>query len=195
MLISISLALQLARLELLAEAVARALAALAGLLILRQRAVGREQGVENPLLDVLLGGFLHRLGHFLAHQVHGPLDEVADHALNIAAEIAHLGVLGRFHLDERGAYQVRQSPGDLGLSHAGRAAHDDVFRGDLAGDLLGKLLPPPAVADGDGDGPLGVILADDVAVQLGDDLAGRQMGHEADRSPTLESRRLQRPQA
>ena len=40
-----------------------------------------------------------------------------------------------------------------------------------------ELLPPPAIADGDRDGPLGVVLADDVAVELGDDLAGRQFLH------------------
>ena len=45
--------------------------------------------------------------------------------------------------------------------------------------LIGKLLPPPAVADGDRDGALGVVLADDVPVELGDDLLGRQLIHAA----------------
>ncbi len=34
-----------------------------------------------------------------------------------------------------------------------------------------ELLAPPAVAQRDGDGALGVLLADDVAVKFGDDLA------------------------
>ena len=34
-----------------------------------------------------------------------------------------------------------------------------------------ELLPPPTIADRDRDGPLGVVLADDVAVEFGDDLA------------------------
>ena len=42
---------------------------------------------------------------------------------------------------------------------------------------LAELLPPPAVADGDGHGPLGVVLADDVPVQLGHDLPRRQVAH------------------
>ena len=41
-----------------------------------------------------------------------------------------------------------------------------------------ELLAAPAVAQRDGDGALGVVLADDVAVELGDDLAGRKGGHD-----------------
>jgi hypothetical protein len=37
---------------------------------------------------------------------------------------------------------------------------------------LGQLQAAPAVAQRDGDGALGVLLADDVLVELGDDLAG-----------------------
>src|SRR5690606_41033231 len=51
---------------------------------------------------------------------------------------------------------------------------------DVCSSDLGQLLAAPAVAQGDGDGALGVGLADDVAVELGDDLAGRQgrcIGH------------------
>ena len=36
--------------------------------------------------------------------------------------------------------------------------------------LLGQQLPPVAVAQGDGDRPLGLVLADDVLVEFGDDL-------------------------
>ena len=38
----------------------------------------------------------------------------------------------------------------------------------------GELLAAPAVAERDGDGALGVVLADDVAVELGDGLARRE---------------------
>ena len=40
-----------------------------------------------------------------------------------------------------------------------------------------ELLPPPAVAQRDRDRALGVVLADDVAVEFGDDFAGRKVGH------------------
>ena len=42
---------------------------------------------------------------------------------------------------------------------------------------LVELQPPPAVAQRDRDGALGVGLADDEAVELGDDFAGGEVGH------------------
>ena len=42
-----------------------------------------------------------------------------------------------------------------------------------------ELLAPPAIAQGDGDGALGVVLADDVAVEFGDDFARREVHHVA----------------
>ena len=46
-----------------------------------------------------------------------------------------------------------------------------------AAQLLGQLPPPPAIPQGDRHGPLGLGLADDVAVELGDDLARGQVAH------------------
>jgi hypothetical protein len=60
---------------------------------------------------------------------------------------------------------------DLGLADAGRADHQDVLGQHLVPELGRQLLAPPAVAQRDGDGALGVVLADDVAVELGNDLA------------------------
>ena len=51
--------------------------------------------------------------------------------------------------------------------------------------LLVELLPAPAVAQRDGDGALGVVLADDVAVELGDDFARGEVGHLASGSLQL----------
>ena len=99
------------------------------------------------------------------------LDEVADDLLDIAADIADLGELGRLDLEERRLREPRQAARDLGLAAAGRADHQDVLRQHLLAQLGGQLLAPPAVAQRDGDGALGVVLADDVAVELGDDLA------------------------
>ena len=84
---------------------------------------------------------------------------------------------GGLDLDERGAGQPGQPAGDLGLPHAGRPDHEDVLRGHFLPHVLGKLLPPPAVADGHGHRPLRVVLADDVAVQLGNDFTRGQVWH------------------
>ena len=99
------------------------------------------------------------------------LDEVADDLLDVAADIADLGELGRLDLEERRLGELRQPAGDLGLADAGRADHQDVLRQHLLAQLGGELLAAPAVAQRDGDGALGVVLADDEAVELGDDLA------------------------
>ena len=58
---------------------------------------------------------------------------------------------------------------------AGGADHDDVVGGDLVPDVVRRLGPAPAVPHRDGDRLLGGLLAHDVAVELGHDLAGRHL--------------------
>jgi hypothetical protein len=76
----------------------------------------------------------------------------------------------------KGAGQLGQPAGDLGLADAGRADHQDVLRQDLLAQPSSAAAAPPAVAQRDGDGALGVVLADDEAVEFmddfGDDFAG-----------------------
>ena len=69
---------------------------------------------------------------------------------------------------------LREPPRDLGLADAGRPDHQDVLRRHVLGQLGRQLLPPQAVAQRDGHRALGLRLADDVLVELGDDLARRQ---------------------
>ena len=48
-----------------------------------------------------------------------------------------------------------------------------IFLGAISARMAsGKLLPPPAIAHGDRHGPFGVLLADDVLIELGHDLRG-----------------------
>ncbi len=107
------------------------------------------------------------------HHVDRELGEVADHRLDVAADVADLGELRRLDLEERRLRELGEAARDLGLPDAGRADHDDVLRRDLVAQVVRHLLAAPAVAQRDGDGALGVALADDVAVELGDDLARR----------------------
>ena len=60
------------------------------------------------------------------------------------------------------------------LSHAGGPDHDDVLGDDFFGQFRRKLLAAHAIAQGDGHGALGVFLADDMLVQLGDDFTRRE---------------------
>ena len=105
------------------------------------------------------------------------LDEVADDRVDVAADVADLGELRRFDLDERRIGEAREAARDLGLADAGRSDHQDVLRRDLLAQRLGHLLPAPAVAQRDRDGALGGILPDDVLVELGDDFVGRHVRH------------------
>ncbi len=90
---------------------------------------------------------------------------------DVAADVADLGELGGLDLDERRAGQPGEPAGDLGLPDAGGADQDDVVRRDLVPDVVRRLGPAPAVPERDGDRLLGGLLADDVAVELGHDLA------------------------
>src|SRR5690606_29208631 len=110
-------------------------------------------------------------------------DEVAHDRFHVAADIADLGELRRLDLEKRRLGEPREPARDLGLADAGGTDHQDVLRQDLLAETLGELLAPPAVAERDGDGALGVILADDVAVELGNDLAGAECGHDVLRCP------------
>ena len=141
---------------------------------LERRARRRQQQIEQPLFGVLLGLAVHFLEPLFADHIDGQLDEIAHHRLDVAADVADLGELRRFDLDERRLRQARETPRDLGLPDARRPDHQDVLRHDFLGKLGRELLPAHAVAQRDGDRALRVFLPDDVFVELGDDLARRQ---------------------
>ena len=112
----------------------------------------------------------------LADHLHGDLGQVAHDRLDVAADVADLGELRGLDLEERRVGQARQAPRDLGLADARRPDHEDVLRQDLARHLGRQALPAPAVAQRDRHGLLRALLADDVLVELRDDLARRARG-------------------
>jgi len=171
------LVIQLAFAQALAEQLAGVgIARLHWLLGEAHRTCRRQQGVENAFLGGVLGAVAHLVHLLFAQHFQGCIGQVADDRLDVAADIADLGELGRFHFQEWRIGQLGQAAGDLGLADTGRADHQDVLRGDFLAQLGRQLHAPPAVAQGDGHGALGVVLADDVAVEFVDDLAGRH-GH------------------
>ncbi len=160
------LVVELAGAQLLAEAFAR------------RRAGGRaDQGVDHALLGGEFGLGLHVLALLLAGERDGDLDQVAHDLLDVAADIADFGELGGLHLQERRAGEPRQPARNLGLADAGRADHQNVLRQHFLAQLVVELQTPPAVAQRDGDRALGVVLADDIAVEFGNDFAGGEVGH------------------
>ena len=143
----------------------------------RGAGAGADQRIEHALLGGELGARLHVLALALAGLRDRDLDQVADDLLDVAADIADLGEFGRLDLDEGRAGEFRQPPRDLGLADAGRPDHQDVFRQHLLAQAAGELQPPPAVAQRDRYRALGVALADDEAVEFGNDFTGGEVGH------------------
>jgi hypothetical protein len=109
----------------------------------------------------------------LTRHLHGHVDEVAHNRVDVASDIADLGELRRLDLDERRVRELSEPACDLGLADSGRADHQNVLRRDLAAQRLGDLRAPPTVAQRDRDRALRVGLANDVLVELLDDLARR----------------------
>ena len=81
----------------------------------------RQQHVEQALLGGVGGVVAHlaRLG--LARLLDRDFDQVADDRVDVAADVADLGELGRLDLDERRIGEPRQAARDFRLAHAGRA--------------------------------------------------------------------------
>ncbi len=135
-------------------------------------ALRADQRVEHTLLGGELGLGFDLLALSVAHEPDADLDQVAHDLVNVAADIADLGELGGLDLEEGRAGELGEAARDLRLADAGRADHEDVLGQHLLAHLAFEPLTAPAVAQRDGDGALGVALADDMAVKLGDDLAG-----------------------
>ena len=129
-----------------------------------------QQRIEHALLGGIARALAHLRHFLLARHLHRDIGELLDDRLDVAADIADFGELGRLDLDERRIGELRQAARDLGLADAGRADHEDVLRRDLLAQRLADLHAPPAVAQRDGDRALGGVLADDVLVQFLNDL-------------------------
>ena len=148
-----------------------------------------EGAAMERLLDALTGkgsseatrASFRQRAHFapalLAHHVECDLHKIAYDLLDVAADIADFRELGRFHFEERRLRQLSETARDFGLSHTGRADHQDVLRRHFLAQVLRHLLAPPTVAQCDRDGAFGFGLADDKAIEFGDDFARGKVGH------------------
>src|SRR6185295_13302859 len=135
------------------------------------------QHVEDAVLGRVLGARAHALDRLIPRLLDADLDQVAHDGVDVAADVADLGELGRLDLDERRVGEPREAPRDLGLAHAGGPDHEDVLGRDFLAQRIGDLLPPPAVAQGDRHRALGSALPDDVLVELMHDLLGSHTAH------------------
>ncbi len=113
----------------------------------------------------------------LAQHDDGGFHQIAQDLVDVAADIANFGELGRFDFQERRAGDLGQPPGDLGFADTGRADHQNVFRGDLVADRVRRLLAAPAITQGDRHRAFGLALADNKTIQFRNDLARGQRAH------------------
>ncbi len=160
------LVVQLTVAQFLAEAVARG-----------GRCGRADKRIENPFFGVQMRLGLDLGALLFLDQHNAGLDQIAHDLLDVAADIADFGELGGFDLDEGRAGQTGETAGNFRLADAGRADHEDVLGHDFIAQVVGQLLPAPAVAQRDRHRALGLMLANDIAIELGDDLAGREIGH------------------
>src|SRR4029453_5871269 len=79
---------------------------------------GRGEEGEQSVLGQLARPHAVLLLLLLAHHGDGQLGEVADDRLDVAPDVADLGELGRFHLDEGGLRQLARGAWDLALPDA-----------------------------------------------------------------------------
>src|SRR5579872_96693 len=145
----------------------------------RGAGTGADQRIQHAFLGRELRARLHILALALTGLRDRDLDEIADDLFDIAADITDLGELRGLDLEERRARELRQPPRDLGLADAGRSDHENVFRQHFLAQALGELQATPSIAQRDRYRSFGVGLADDEAVEFGDDFAGGKVGHEA----------------
>src|SRR6478735_874553 len=164
------------------------------------------QHLEQGLLDALTGdvagdrGVLRLAGHLvdlvdvddarlgLLDVVVGSLDELEEDVLDILADVAGLGQRRGVRDREGDVEHPRQGLREVGLASTGRPDHQDVGLRDLdhvvlrlaADGLEAGLDALVVVVDRDGEGLLGVLLADHVGVEELEDLAGLGQLLEAD---------------
>ena len=93
-------------------------------------------------------------------------DQIANDRFDIAADITDFGEFGGFDFDERRIGEFGQTTRDFGFTDAGRADHQNIFRRDFIAQLFVELHAAPAIAQRDGDGALGLILADDMLIEF-----------------------------
>ena len=137
---------------------------------LRGRPLRREHHLREKLLGGILGARLHALECFLLADLNRVLDQVADHRLDVAPNIPNLGELGSLDLHEGRARQLSEPSSDFRLPDARGPDHDDVPGRDFLTKVALDVLSAPAIAKCDSDGALGLVLPDDVAVELADGL-------------------------
>src|SRR5690606_18605559 len=136
-----------------------------------------DERFQNAFFSIEMSARFYAFAHLFAGETDGYLDQVAYDLLYVAADITNFGKLGGLNLDKGSSSQLGKAARYLGLANTGRTDHQDVLRHDLFAQARRELLPAPAITHGDGNGALGVVLPNDVAVEFRNGFAGRKSRH------------------
>ena len=140
--------------------------------------LGANGAGKSSLLGAL-GGLLTDLrGALFAHHDDRQLCEVANHGLDVAPDVPDLGELARLDLDERRVGQSGQTSGNFCFADAGGADHQNVLRHHFGAEFFRQMHATPAIAQRQGNGFLGTFLANDMAVQFGNNVPRGKVCHE-----------------
>jgi hypothetical protein len=127
-------------------------------------------GLENIqyTLHGAFGGLFLDFLHLLTfdHTQRG-LHQIAHHRVDITPDIADLGEFGC------------QASGDLRFADTCGADHQNVLGNHFIAQVIGQTPPPGTITQGNRNGSLSRMLADDVLIQFRDDLAWGQIFHRA----------------
>ena len=132
-----------------------------------------QQQIDQPILSQHLRTGFHPGFMLILYHPHRVFRQIPDDGFHIPAYIAHFRELRGFHLDKRRIHQLGQPAGDFRFAHARGPDHENILGIDFLAHAFRQLSAAIAVAQGDGHGALGFILADDVAVQLPNHFPGR----------------------
>src|SRR5262245_53928947 len=133
--------------------------------------------IEHAFFGRLLSARLHVFSFSIADQRNADFEQIANDLLNIASNIANFGKFGSLDLEKRGAGEPGKSAGNFGLSNPRWANHQNIFWKNFLAQLLIELQSPPTVAQCNRDRAFCIPLADDIAVKLRNDFAGREVRH------------------
>ena len=141
----------------------------------RRGGAGGKQNIQQALLGVQLGFVGDVFELLFADHFDGNLDQVANHGLDVASDVTDFSELRGFDFEKRRVGELGQAAGDFSFAHSRGTDHDDVFGNDFFRQVGRQFLPAHAVAQGNGDRALGVVLADDMLVEFGDDFTRCQL--------------------
>ena len=131
----------------------------------------RNKDVDQAFLCVFRRLFLDLFQFLPAHHTHGCLYEIPHDGFNVASDISDLCELRRLDLEKGRTDETGKAAGDLRFADTRRADHEDVLRNDVLAHIGIELPAAPAVAQGDGDGALRFLLADNIFIQFCNNLA------------------------